>query len=1395
MEKMPFYTWPSNLNIILTLLEILTILGVTIYLWNRRNIPGARFFIAISIIILIWSISYGMVLFCYSLKWKEFWENLEFSVLTVIPVLYLFFFREYTYQKKNDLIIWIIFLLQPVISSIVIWSGLFPDAFRTSSVIITNGISFPGYLISTFGNWFWFSLIYQFVFLAIDLGFILLAFRTAPKWTRYRFTYLIVGLFTPWIVLLLTISHWEAIYTDSIFIFSVTASSILLIFGITLTRIFNILPVARDTLLDQIGDLVFILDEHGRIVDINKVAKKKLADAGKIWPSQSFTSVIPEISYLSFDDKFTDAIENEIAVAIGESQHIFEVRISPLMTAPKMVSGWVAIFHDITHRKAEEKRLVEAEGKIESSLIEMQNQRDELRFMQQISETLNQATSVRASLIPVFTLLKDVIHFDQLWVCLIDSTDPSIHREVYYDPNSSNSPLNFIDGISNDLPCLKSLDLSLSQGPHIWKTQENRKFGRQIRKSSFISFPLYSRQKAIGLLNVSGDTEQFLSEKAIQQIKILCSSLSATLDRVLLLKTTYTERRLSDTFRQINSKLTSSLDLNNVLDLLLDQISRLVPMDAGSVMEIEEDSAHVLRMKGFDVLGKDVEKMISQYVFSVATTENIRKVVSSKSPTIVSDIQKQLDWKVIYENEPFRSWLGCPVLINDEVSLIFSLSKYEPNTYTEVHAKLLNDFCTEVALAIQNAQLFESEKKRLRELESMQITLNDISSELDVQKLLGDIMHRAFSLLGTRTGLLALYQENQQVFKVVVGSHNGKDLTNIAFSKDEGLVHKLWEQKQPTIIEDYPNWENRIEKYTKIFSRSLLAVPLLGGDQVVGILLVGSDSAGRKFHEDDIRLLTLFGQQAIIALKNAQLIADSQQKAEEAETLRLAGAIVASTLKQKPAMDLILDQLQKVVPYDSASILLLKENELTLVEGHGFTGDSDVQGMKISLNENQPGPLVFKQRKPIVINNMLEAYPSFAEYNHLPISSWIGVPLVVKNRVIGILSLDSLEANRYNDNHARLVSAFADQVAVALENIRLYEDALKSAKQFSSLYTLSQSISANLQPQNVFNAIYRAASELMPCDIFMISLYDEKTQMINDVYSIEKGVLEKPTTRPFGDGLFSKAIRENRSLLYNHFTHKDVKRTKAVLIGEEDDETLVQSILIVPLRSGKEIKGVLSTQSYEANKFTEENKETLEMLATHSAIALENARLFNEIQELAMTDSLTKIYNRRKFYEFADGEFERARRYNHPLSVIMMDIDKFKLVNDSYGHSAGDQVLTRIAELCNSSMRSIDILARYGGEEFVAMLPETTISEAQLTAERLRQLIARTPIKVGNSTIKVTLSFGVVELEEDCKTIEELMARSDQAMYASKNSGRNRVTLWSPRLAIQNEVSEDHFHL
>jgi diguanylate cyclase (GGDEF)-like protein len=152
------------------------------------------------------------------------------------------------------------------------------------------------------------------------------------------------------------------------------------------------------------------------------------------------------------------------------------------------------------------------------------------------------------------------------------------------------------------------------------------------------------------------------------------------------------------------------------------------------------------------------------------------------------------------------------------------------------------------------------------------------------------------------------------------------------------------------------------------------------------------------------------------------------------------------------------------------------------------------------------------------------------------------------------------------------------------------------------------------------------------------------------------------------------------------------------------------------------------------------------------------------------------------FFDLADQEFSRSHRYKHPLSIIMMDIDRFKLVNDTYGHAAGDIVLTQVAQMCRESLRLVDILARYGGEEFVVMLPETTAAEAQLIAERMRLLIARTAILSEQNSVHITLSFGVVELDPTCKNIEELLNRSDQAMYIAKRKGRNRVSVWSPGL-------------
>ena len=161
-----------------------------------------------------------------------------------------------------------------------------------------------------------------------------------------------------------------------------------------------------------------------------------------------------------------------------------------------------------------------------------------------------------------------------------------------------------------------------------------------------------------------------------------------------------------------------------------------------------------------------------------------------------------------------------------------------------------------------------------------------------------------------------------------------------------------------------------------------------------------------------------------------------------------------------------------------------------------------------------------------------------------------------------------------------------------------------------------------------------------------------------------------------------------------------------------------------------------------------------------------------QLRELAFTDSLTKIYNRLHFAHFLDAEIDKAKRYGTTFSIIFFDLDHFKLINDTYGHQVGDEVLEQVTKLVDSMNRKADIFARYGGEEFIILTPETDISGAMIHAERLRDKIDKYNFKtVGH----LTSSFGVTEFKGENDSIEELLDRADIALYQAKELGRNRV--------------------
>ena len=146
--------------------------------------------------------------------------------------------------------------------------------------------------------------------------------------------------------------------------------------------------------------------------------------------------------------------------------------------------------------------------------------------------------------------------------------------------------------------------------------------------------------------------------------------------------------------------------------------------------------------------------------------------------------------------------------------------------------------------------------------------------------------------------------------------------------------------------------------------------------------------------------------------------------------------------------------------------------------------------------------------------------------------------------------------------------------------------------------------------------------------------------------------------------------------------------------------------------------------------------------------------------------------------ELAQREFRRARRHRRPLTAIMLDIDHFKKVNDTYGHAVGDQVLQIIAARCRETVREIDILGRYGGEEFVVLLLETDIDGTCVMAERLRQCVAEPPISTDGGPLVITISLGIAILDKECTDLDNLLRRADQALYVSKRNGRNRASTW-----------------
>ena len=327
----------------------------------------------------------------------------------------------------------------------------------------------------------------------------------------------------------------------------------------------------------------------------------------------------------------------------------------------------------------------------------------------------------------------------------------------------------------------------------------------------------------------------------------------------------------------------------------------------------------------------------------------------------------------------------------------------------------------------------------------------------------------------------------------------------------------------------------------------------------------------------------------------------------------------------------------------------------------------------------------------------------------------------------------------------------------------------KTHAHVQTIYETSQSLSELMSVDNVIDRLLQIARQVLAYPVFEIYTWNAASGTLwlkGRVDHLETTRLKKPERVELTDVL--RRVIEDGEV--GRITDRHIGRS--IIDGNPN-----RSQLIVPMISEGKVVGLLSAESTNANAFSEHDERVLSILAGSTAMSLVNADLHQRMEKLTIVDELTGVSNYRHFRTQLENERRRTVRYGHPLSLVMVDIDWFKRLNDQYGHETGNVILRKLAQVIQSCIRDVDILARYGGEEFIIILPQTSASEARVIGERIRRTVERFEFGhgPGGEPLHLTVSIGISCYPDNGRPESELVETVDKALYDAKGKGRNLV--------------------
>ncbi len=415
-----------------------------------------------------------------------------------------------------------------------------------------------------------------------------------------------------------------------------------------------------------------------------------------------------------------------------------------------------------------------------------------------------------------------------------------------------------------------------------------------------------------------------------------------------------------------------------------------------------------------------------------------------------------------------------------------------------------------------------------------------------------------------------------------------------------------------------------------------------------------------------------------------------------------------------------------------------------------------------------------KNRQPVSLSNIDRKEFLSAGYEHgEPVCSLIAVPLILGKNLLGVAVCDSRRVGAFNLKHVSDFNRFASFFTGMMGRERVFAEMKRSLKGLEVFEEESSRLLKHLTKVDVANEGTLGARKIAP--------------MANAIFLVSKEGYELSAASGFSGISAKKNFHIFKTLkgtlLANAFSGGQEPiyisdfRNYPVAALPFDAGFHVKSVLLQPLAGEEGTLGVLGMFSDRTNSFSAHQIELIKMFSNQLSVTFSRAILHEKLALMAKTDALTGLFNRRHFDETLSAEFKRLVRHPRPLSLLLIDIDHFKKINDRFGHPAGDSVLKTVSAIIKKLMRDTDVAARYGGEEFAAILAETDKPGAQNLAERLRKAVFLVPMEAGGQAINVSVSIGVSSFPRDTDKKEELVELADKALYSAKDEGRNKVCL------------------